>query len=876
MSRDADLDEEIRFHLEMRAKELVTEGLSPAEARKRARELFGDVERIRAACRPIDSRLEKRMKRMTTLSDLRQDLAYAARQLLHFPGFSVTAVLTLTLGIGATAAVFSALDAVVLRPLPFAEPERIALVSNVWREGVLGEVSAGNFVDIERRATSFESLACAQYSSFNLSEGDQPERIVGRRVSRSFFELFGVAPMLGRTFLPEEDEPGREHVALLSHRLWSRRFGADPGIVGRSIRLSDLPYTVVGVMPASFDYLATSEEIWVPIAFTPARKAMHDEHYLVVFGRLRSGAQWERAQAEVDGIARELAKLYPRENANIAFNVQPYSRWLVGDYRRRFFVLLGAVGSVLLIACANVANLLFARGASRAREIAVRAAVGAGRSRIVRQLLAESLLLAILGAASGVALASFGVPLLAAAAPPGIPRLDGARVDLVTLGFTLLIALGSCLVFGLAPALGLARPDLLRALREGDRSGGRAISERVRSGLVIVEVALTLTLLVGAGLLIRSAVHLGRIDPGFDPEGVLSARVSLPRERYATPAAARQAFELTVESLRSASGVRYAAVSSQVPLGPGGGSNGVIPENRPLDVKSAIISRLRIVTPEFFQTMRIPLKAGRRFTAEDRRDGTLVMIVSETLARQAFPGESVLGKRIACCEGGPDSPSWKTVVGVVGDVRSRTLTDEMRPEFYLPMAQAPDVSWDWIQRTMNLVARGDVPPEALVGAMRSAVRSVDSRVPLFNVATMEERHRDALAPARFNTLLLTTLGVLGLVLAAIGIYGVLAYFVNRRTHEIGVRTALGADSGTVMRLVLGQTLRPVLVGLALGATGALLAARLLEDQLVGVEAHDPLTFTAVVLLLSAVAFVASYVPARRATRVDPTRALADS
>jgi len=677
---DSDLEDERSFHLEMRVRELMDEGLSGAAARAEARRRFGDVGRIRAQCRQIRREGETHVKRAAYFEQLRQDLAYGIRQLWAARGFAAIAVLTLALGIGATTSIYSVLRAVVLRPLAFEDSERIALVGENYQNLGPINVSVGNFVDWRRASGDvFEHLAALDYESFNVSDSGDPERVLGGRVSHGYFELLGMAPLHGRWFLADEDRPGSERVAILSYGLWARRYGADPGIVAREIRLNGIPHTVVGVMPREFSYPAYDQELWTPAAFTPTQEAMHDEHYLDVFGRLRPGISYEAAQVRLDVIGEEQKKLYPNESAGI--RLVPYGKWLVGDYRTRLLILMGAVSLVLLIACTNVLNLLLARGAARSREMAVRAALGAGMGRLARQVLAETFVLALVAAALGTALGFWMTETLIAWAPEGVPRLEETRIDPAVLGFTLMAAIAASLFSGLIPALSAARAEI-PALRGEHRAGGSRSQRRIRFALVSAEIALALALLAGAGLLVRSALEMGRVQPGFDPRGVLTARVTLPRDAYAAAPNVVETFERIVEDAKGIPGVRHAAVSSQVPMGPGGGSNGLIPEGKTLE--DMIQSQLRMVSSDYFAAMGIPLLEGRLFLTSDRRESELSMVVSETLARTAFPGESALGKRISCCEGEPDEPSYKTVVGIVGDVRSRGLGAEIDPSSTFP------------------------------------------------------------------------------------------------------------------------------------------------------------------------------------------------
>jgi putative ABC transport system permease protein len=870
-----EVSDELEFHIEMRTREYIARGMNPADARDRALARFGDLAYVRKTCREIGRRKDDDMRRREYFGELRQDIGFALRQLVANPGFSLVAIVTLALGIGATTTIFSAVNAVVLRPLPIADPARLVFVTEAWR-GQPSDVSAGNFVDMMAAQTAFERAAAIQYASFNVSDGDNPERVIGARVTHGFFDLFGVAPSIGRVFRPDEDQPGSEFVIILSHRLWTRRFAADKSIVGRDVRIGGRPYRVVGVMPAEFDLTSDAEELWVPMAFTPERRAMHDEHYLTVPARLRDSVTREQAEEQLKTIATTLRERFPRDNAELAFRVLPFTETFVGEDRNRLLVMLGAVGLVLLIACGNIANLLLARGATRSCELAIRAALGAGRGRIVRQLLTESLVLAMVAGAVGLALAWWTTGTLVALAPPGVPRLDQTSIDTTVLAFALGLSVLSSLVFGLAPALRSARAGVSDTLKEGGRgqagSGGR---DWLRSVLIATEVALAVLLLVGAGLLIRSAIELTRVRPGFNPAGVLTARMTLPAAEYRDSTRAVAAFERLAEEIERIPGVTATALASQVPMGPGGNGNGLIPDGKPFDLKYAVNARLRIVSPGIFKTLEIPILRGREFDARDRRGAQKVMIVSQTLAGALFPGQDALGRRVACCEPGPDGkPDYKMIVGIAGDMRGRALAAPPPPDFYLPIAQVPAEAWDWNQRTMYIVTRatsGDAM--APLPHLRSVVAAIDPDVPLFNVRTMEERMTESVAGARFNTLLLSLLGAIGLALSAIGIYGVIAYFVTQRTSEIGVRVALGATRSDVIRLVLRQAAAPIALGLAAGLLASLAATRALASQLVGVERSDPITLASVISVLAVTALLAAFIPARRAAGVDPTRAL---
>jgi predicted permease len=872
---DDEVDDELAFHLEMRTREYIDRGFSATDARREAERRMGDVERVRAACRTLGEGRDRRMRRIEYASELRQDIGFAWRQMQRNPAFALVASLTLALGIGGTTAIFSAVDAVVLRPLPLRDPARLMVVAELF-QGSPADVSAGDYTDANAGVTTFEGgLAAEQYSNFNLADGGTPERIVGGRVTANYFDVLGARPAIGRVFRADEDRPGSEYVVVLSHRLWVRRFGSAADIVAREIRMNGSRYAVAGVMPASFDLTAGSEELWVPIAFTPERKAMHDEHYLTVYGRLKVGVTSQQALAELETVAARLRHDFPKESGYVTFPIIPFMDQFVGDYGKRLFVLLGAVGVVLLIACGNVANLLLARGASRGREIAIRAALGAGQWRIVRQFLTESAVLALCAAGAGLLLAKWSLAAVVAWSPPGVPRLEQAQIDPAALGFAVATALISSVLFGLAPALRLSKSDVQTGLRDGARgttAGG--IRDGLRSGLIVGEMALSLLLLFGAGLLIRSAIALQHVDSGFDPNGVLTARVALPAVAYAEPERIVATFQRMADAAAHVHGVTHASVASYAAMGGGGGSNGLLPEGRPFAISNLIQSTLRIITPDFFQAMRVPIVKGRGFDDRDRAGGQKVMIVSARLAAIAFPGQDPIGKRIACCEQGPnDTADYKVVVGVAGDIRSRGPATPPVAEFYLPMTQAPADAWNWTQRSMYIVVRAAGDPGALTQPLREAIARIDPDLPLFDVRMMSQRLSSSLATARFNTLLLTILGGVGLLLAASGIYGVIAYFVSQRTHEIGVRMALGATPGSVVRLILAQAMRPVALGAAVGIGAALAASRVLTNQLFDVSPTDPATIAAVVVTLGAVALAASAVPARRAAAIDPTKAL---
>jgi predicted permease len=872
---DEEVDGELAFHLEMRRRELMAQGLSREQAERAALERFGDYERARLRMRAIGHQREHRRRLVRVagfLMALGPDVRFAIRQMRAAPAFSLIAIATLAVGIGATTAIFGVVEAVVLRPLPVPEPHRLMFIGETWPDADLpANVSAGNFVDLAAEQTAFGAVAASVTSSMTLGLDNGAERVLGTRATGRYFEVFGVAPMLGRAFGPEDDEPGRDQVVVLSHRFWSGQFGAAPDILGHRLLLDGRPYAVIGVMPAAFDFTEQSESLWVPIAFTPERRAMHDEHFLDAYGRLRPDATIGDAASQLDAIGRRLAERFPMTNGGRTLATVPMMDVFIAGHRQRLLVLFGAVGLVLLIACGNVSNLLLARGTARARELAMRAALGAGRARLIRQLLAESLALGMVSTLVGVALAAGFVRLLVVFAPPGVPRLEQAELDLSVLGFSVLLALVTSLLFGVAPAWRAARTDVVTTLKEALRgAGARGPRDLVRSTLVAGEVALALMLLAGAGLLARSAVEMQRLTPGFNPEGVFSARFSLPDTRYGDAGTLMGATRAIEEAIAALPGVQSAAVSNAVP-GWGGFYNGLLPEGEARDPRNLRDSRARFVTPDYFETMQVPLLRGRAFTDADRDGAELVMIVNRTLADRLFPGQDALGRRVDCCTGGP-----KVIVGIAGDVRALGPAEPIEPEFYLPLAQLEDVAWSWTGRSLFVVARTVGEPAALGAPIRRTISSVDAGVPVFGDMPMTTRLAETIDTERFNMGLLVTLSAVGLGLAAVGIFGVIAYFAAQRTSEIGIRIALGATRGSVVRLMLRQVAVPVLSGLVLGTLGAVFASKLIAAELVNVSPTDVPTYLTVVATLLGVALLAAIVPARRAASLDPARTLTAS
>jgi predicted permease len=866
---EQEVHDELAHHAELRTRELIERGVDPEEARVLARMRLENGQ-VEAVLTKLGRQRNESWARRDWIDELRQDLRFAWRQCRTRPGFTLAAVLTLGLGIGATTAIFSVVHAVVLKPYAYADPDRVLLAFSKWR-GNRGSWSVGNFDYFRQRLTSAEDFAADTGTSMNLSDNGEPERIFGGRVTWNYHRLFGIPPAYGRTFRAEEDQPGRNKVVILSDRLWRRRFGADPAIVGRSIRINSEPHDVVGIMPAEMDQIGDAAEAWVPIAFTPEQLAMYDEFYLTAYLRQRKDITLQQVRDEFVRLAQALATDHPQLNRERSADVELMSAFFVGDYRTRLFVLLAAVALVLLIACGNVANLLLARLAARSRELAIRAAIGAGRGRIVRQVLTESLLLAALGGSAGLAIAWWSLPVLIRLAPEGVPRLQTAGLSAPVLATAISLVIGSAFFVGLLPAWqATRRTTLTEDLGDGKGALTGSLKPWMRQLLIGAQAAMVMIVLAGAALLVRSAINLQQEPIGFDTRGVLTARIALPAAQYGQPANARAAYRQVLERVQASPGVKFAALDSQAPLMGGGGSNGLIPEGK--TEQEFVLSTSHFVTPDYFKVINNPLKAGRVFTDADIRDAEFVMIINETLARAAFGDRSPIGKRISCCEGAPGKPHWKTVVGVVADIKTRGPAEPARPEFYLPLMQIPDAAWTWTGRSLVIVTRGD-DAATMTTAIRGAVKELDSTLPVFRVSTMEEGLRRIMAQARFNTLLMSLLASTGLVLAALGIYSVIAWLVAQRTREIGVRMALGASKREVVRMMSVHGLKPVVIGLMAGFAGAIGATRLLQNQLFEVGPRDPITLIGTAAVLLIVAAAAAALPAWRATAIDPSTAL---
>ena len=866
---------EFAFHVDMVIQTLVADGMTPEAARAEAVRRFGDMVVVSAECQRFGRQRDRTRSRAEYLEELRQDVAFALRQLGRARGFAATATATLALGIGATVAVFSALYAVALRPLPFTEPDRVVQLLATRRGETEQIFSSGEFAAIRDRRDAFASVAAITGGGFTLTGMGVPELVGGALVTADYFRVLGVSPLLGRGFLPSDDVEGAPRVILMTHELWTNRFASDTSVIGRTIRLDDEPSTVIGVLPAAFDGVGTEDALWAPLRLTTAQLTSNSGRWLRLVARLAPAVTREHGADAAGKAMQELAARTPGASRTVSAVVRPYLDGIAGKPRERLLVLFGAVMLVLLIACVNVANLLLARGTERARELAIRAALGAGRGRLVRQLLVETLVLSLGAAAVGLAIAFALMKGLIVLAPENTPRLDQARVNGIVLLFSLGLAVASSIMVGLVPALRGARTSLQSTLREGGRgTAGSGQRDRVRATLVAAEVALAMTLLIGAGLLIRTAWHLQRVDPGFHADHVITARVLLPAARYRDTAQITRTYTQIREAASQVPGVRRVGLVSLVPLTGGVLGTRITPEGKQLDADEQIAIDIRYASPDFFAAMGMALLDGRDFVREDDATAVSVAVISASLAGKLWPGERAIGKRIDAMAVESGKPNWMTVVGVVPDVRSEALNAPVAPTLYMPYTQTPAGMWNATGRSLVLVARTSPEPEAVVRSLQQAVATVDPLLPLVDVSTMERLLAESTAGTRFNMVLLVTLGALALVLASIGVYGVVAYYVSQRTREIGVHMALGATPRDIWRLVLGRGLRPILWGLVVGVGLSLGAGRVLRGQLYGVSTQDPATLAAVVGVLLGVAVVATFVPAMRAIRVTPARALA--
>jgi len=821
--------------------------MSLEDARRAAMRSFGSV--------AIAKEESRAMWGLRTSERLWQDLRYGARMLLKNPGFTATAIATLALGIGATTAMFSVVNSVALRPLPFHEPDRLVMLEEKWLPRFPRfETSPLDFLSWKSECQSYVEMAAFANVFFNLNDGDGPERIAGARVNANLFNALGVAPSLGRAFTAEEDRAGANQVALIGHNLWQRRFGGDPRVVGRAVRMNGVAFTVVGVMPPAFRF-PLEAEIWMPMGFTPDELMSRNNHFIWAVGRLKPGVTTQQAQSEMD-------LLMPRIQGVWRGRIVSFSDHYIGDVRLAISVLFGAAGLVLLITCVNVANLLIARSAARQREMALRMALGATRGRIVQQFLTETTLLSFLGGALGLLLAFGAVALIRRWPLPGIHRLEETSLDPQALAGAFLLSIATGVLFGLSPALRQSRPDLQDALKAGGHIAGSAARTRIRNALVIAELALAVVLLVGAGLLLKSLWRLLDVPLGFNPQNVLAVTINLPRTIYREPFQQAQFADRLLDRLKSAPGLEAVGISSGLPLLPVT-DVGIAFEGRPGDPPMrGTTANYYQVTPGYLRALQIRLVRGRLITEQDTATSTPVALINETMARRFFPDEDPIGKRLDI-----SGPTYmREIVGIVSDVKQESLRTPTPPQVYEPFLQKPS-------RTLHLLLRAPANPAQFAETVRQEARAIDNAQPISEARPMGAIVARSLTRDRFSALILGAFGCLALILAAVGVYGVIAYSVAQRTHEIGVRMALGAQGADVVWLALRQGLRLVIIGLAIGLLISAVATRVLATVLFGISPTDPLTFSAIASLLGLVALLACWIPARRATKVDPLVAL---
>jgi putative ABC transport system permease protein len=806
--------------------------------------------------------------------DMYQDVRYGVRMLLKKPGFTFVALMALALGIGANTAIFSVVHAVLLRQLPYEQPERIVTVSEKRPHRNINQLPLSwlDYKDFKEQNKVFEQLAAFSGLSVALSTGSETEQVAATSVTPNVFQVLGVNPLLGRTFLGGEDELGHDDVVVLSYGLWQRRFGSDQNIAGKTISLDSRARTVIGVMPSGFKFpLSSTSEVWLPLALTQREKEVRRFRFLAVLGRLKPGLTHAQAEADMQAVSQRMEQTYPADNTDIYAELIPLREAVVGDIRPSLLILFGAVGLVLLISCANVANLLLTRAMSRQKEIAIRIALGAGRLRLVRQLITESVLLGILGGGLGLLLAHLGVKLLVVGVPralsESIPGWDSISLNPSVLVFTFIISILTGLVFGLMPALQASRPDLNQTLKEGGRtSGGGAGRQRIRSLLVVSELALALVLLAGAGLLIRSFQRLQQVDRGFNEAGLLTFQLSLPQAKYAEPSQQTAFYNRLLQGINSMPGVQSVGMVSDLPLAGGNTNWGLTIEGRPLPPsEDSRRTDYRVISPDYFRAMNIPLKDGRQFTGQDVADQPLVAVVNERLASLYFPGENPIGMRVHIGRVDNDFP-WHTIVGVVGNVKHSGLGEGFDPELYYPVLQDPTPS-------TNVVVRAVGPPVSLAASVRHEVSAIDREEPISNVRTMEEVVSDSVASRRLNMVLLGIFAAVAAALAAVGIYGVMSYTVAQRTHEVGIRIALGARPSDILKLLVGHAALLAVIGAGIGLVGAFALTRLMSSLLYGISPTDPVTFAIITLVIILIALIASLIPARRALKVDPIVAL---
>ena len=864
---EREIDDEVSFHIDMVTAELIASGVPPADARDRARRQFGDVSRARRNLRVEDQGIERDRRRADIGNEVRQDLVFASRQLRRSPAFAIVAVLTLGLGIGATTAIFSAVDGVLLRPLPYPQADRLVRLFHVdATQSERDDATPANFFDWQERNRSFERLAYFQYYGHDVT-GSAGETITINSwlVSEDYFTVLGVQPRLGRVFRADEFRPGAAPVAIISTSLWQQRFGGDPNVLGRKETLDNVAHTIVGVMPVAFQFPG-KRHIWAPKVMAEAEKRERGATYLGVVGRLRPGISVAAAQEDMNRIARELAAAFPTTNAKVGVQVASVPNDLLGPVRTAMLVLLGAVMCVLLVACANVANLLLARGSDRRREFAIRAALGAGRTRLARQMITESAVLAALGCGLGLLLGRWGIALLLALSPATLPRADEITLDGRVLLFTLVMSLGTALLFGLAPVRMFSRPNLNDAVRDGGRGSSASRGRlRLRGVLIATEVALALVLLVGSGLLVRSFVSLLKVDPGFVPANRAMVQVFL-WDLYQKPDLRAGFMRDLLERMATVPGVESVGAVSAFPfaLANIGIETAVAVEGQPRSAPGEEPNAYTTVASNgYFETMGIRLHRGRTFTASDNATAEKVAIVSESFVKRHFPGGDPIGKRVAA---GFDGGQSRQIVGVVSDVRHDGLQQPVREELYMPHAQHPFGS-------MTIAVRTTGDPATMLPALQRAVWEVNPRQAIYTATTVDALVSTSLRERRFNLSLIGGFAALALVLSAVGVYGLISYSTSRRANEFGLRLALGASGGQIVYAAMRDGVRYAVVGVVVGLIAAYVLTRSLSTMLFGVTSTDPITYASLAMVMLAVAALASYLPARRALRVDPVTAL---
>jgi putative ABC transport system permease protein len=868
LDAQGDVDEELSFHVEMRVRELVARGETAERARALALRRFGDYDRSRAECIVIDRRRERRMARTEYVAELRQDVTHALRSLRRTPGFAAVAIITLALGIGANSALFSVVHGVLLSGLPYPAAERLQRVGMLYPDGaVYHALSAPDFASLREQQRVFDGVEAYSRGLFTLVGAGEPKEVQGASVSDGLFELLGMRMVLGRGFVREEFVPGRGMVTVLDHGFWLREFGGDAAVLGRVLVVGGDPYTVIGVLaPAA--RLPADVEMYAPLeygeSFSPTAVQGRRSEYLAVIARARAGLEAGPIEADLRRVGALLAAEFPATNERLTLAATPLRELIIGDARTPLLVLLGAVGFVLLVACANVANLLLARASTRASEVAVRSALGAGRARLVRQLLTESVVLGLAGGVVGLAIAYAGTHALVAAQPADLPRIDQVGVNGVVVLFTFGVAVLTGLAFGALPAWQATGGRLNRGLREGGRSGGARGGNRVRGAIIVAEMALAVVLLMGAGLLIRSFVELTRVDPGFRPEQAIAFRVALQGEEYADGTQIRARVQTLTERLEALPGVTHVGVTTVLPLrGPGALLNFAVegaPEPPPNVNQEIAVAR---VSPDYFAAIGTRIVRGRGFTELDRDEAPPVALINEAAARRWFAGQDPIGRRVRVGAADPE------IIGIVADVLQRTPGEPAAAQLFQPYAQAT-------ARTVRIVVRADGDPLALVPAIRSELRALDPNLPLADVIRLDELVSTAVARPRFYTSLLALFAGVALVLAATGIFGVMSYSVAQRTREISIRMALGARGSDVLGMVVRRALLLALIGLAAGAAAALVLGRAIESQLFGVSRFDPATFALVACVLIGSALLAGFLPARRAAALEPGTALRES